>query len=75
MKKLIINTARLFGAKYLLNYRSLEVHKLSNMQRSCWIYKIVDFRLIWRTRTLYRLQRQDPEINGCRHCFSEFNSD
>jgi len=75
MKKLIIIIARLLGAKYLLNYRSLEIHQLNNLQRSCFIYQIGHFRLIWRKKTIIELQRQDPEINGCLHCFTEFNTD
>jgi len=66
---------RLFGAKYILNHRSAEVHRINDLTRSCWVHQIRHYSLIWRRKTLTELQRQDPEINGCIHCFKAFNTD
>jgi len=75
MSQLTLFIARLFGARYILNHRSLEVHKIGNLTRSCWPYHMTNFRFIWRMRTVKRLQHDNPEVNGCAHCFKELNTD
>jgi len=75
MPKYILFLAKLLGAKYILNHRSGEIHRIKHLRRSCWVHLMTDYTIFWRRSTINYLQKNDPDINGCIHCFKNLNTD
>lgn len=65
---------KILGKKYLLNYSTGEVHKISKITGACGVDKMAKHNKKYLTEKQYQ-RLVDDEINGCVHCFKEDNTD
>jgi len=67
---------KLLGQKYVMNKTTGEVHKLSNVNKACGVYKMSEKNKLYLTTKKYKKFREtDTQIDGCIHCNKEFNTD
>lgn len=67
---------KILGQKYLMNKNSGEVHKLSNVNKACGVYKMSEKNKLYLTTRKYKEYRNsDIKNDGCIHCNKEYNTD
>jgi len=57
---------------YIVNYRSMEVHKVDNLKHNCHVELMTDKQKIY-SRKANKLLKQG--YNGCRWCFPSEDTD
>ena len=67
---------RMLGQEYVMNKKSGEVHKLSNVNKACGVYLMSDKNKLYLTSKRYAKIRNSVILNdGCIHCNKKYNTD
>jgi hypothetical protein len=77
VKKFWIKILMFFGFDYLLNTNTGEVHDLNNIKPKCGLDRMSHINKFYLTEKTYSLLKKsdDKDINGCRHCLPEDDTD
>lgn len=63
----------LFGRRFLANVRSKEIHDMVESHRNCFLFDIVDYKLVSRRKAMKMMKNEG--YNGCRWCMMEYDTD
>lgn len=64
-----------YKKKYLVNKRSSEVHRLDTIKPMCTRNISKENILIMSQYDLNKYSETHPLVNGCYHCYREFDTD
>ena len=67
----------LLGYKYILNTRSMEIHRISTVTGACHIKNMSakNKMMLTEEQCLDMLWNGGDDVNGCCHCFKEASKD
>lgn len=73
MRQLELFLAKFFGAKYVANWNTKELHNLNTQHDNCWLHLMSNCTYIFREKRARALLEHG--FNGCRWCFKEEDTD